>query len=95
MNKKTQLAVLGAGALIASALIVGTTSTSPAALAGTGSGVSPTNNVYSPPTVPGLTFGATVTPVAHAPSTLATSLAVPPVKAVPLAAECNTTGMCP
>lgn len=93
MNKRT-LAVLGTAALISSALIVGATSTAGQALAGHGAGVSPSNTTYAQPTVPALTFGATAT-AAPAPTTLATSLAVPPVKAVPLAAECNTTGMCP
>ena len=88
---RTTLAVIGGCALIGSAVVVGVTSDPSQALAG--GGTAP-DIQYTQPSVGAMSTGATTTTTAAA-TTLATSVASPTAKASPLAAECNTSGMCP
>jgi hypothetical protein len=82
IHVKKLLAAIGAGAFVVLGVLslargsdgIGTGST----LAG--SGDAPTNTVYTQPTVPGASMGNTATQAPPA-STLATSIAVPPLKA--------------
>jgi hypothetical protein len=91
-NTKTKLlAVIGGGALIASALVVSVTSDPGQAVAGSGNGAV---NTFVQPTQGAMTFGATATAGPPA-TTLATSLASPTAKATIPKAECTTTGQCP
>jgi hypothetical protein len=91
MKTKQQLAMIGGGAVIASALVVGATSDPSQAVAGSGNGAV---NTFEQPTVSTMSKGATATasPVA---TSLATSLASPTAKATPLAPECSMPGKCP
>jgi hypothetical protein len=85
-------AVLGGAAVVAATLVVLATSDPGQAVAGSGMGDS--GHQYFPPTVPAANLGSTVT-AAPATTVLATSLASPSPKAVPLASECTMTGQCP
>ena len=93
MNGKTRttLAVIGACATFGSMVVVGLASNPGRAMAGSGNGI---DSTYAPPTVTSMTLGATAT-AGPAATTVSMSLASPTHKAVPLAAECNTTGQCP
>jgi hypothetical protein len=94
MNENTRtrlLAVIGGGALFASALVVSVISDSGQAVAGSGNGAV---NTFVQPTQPAMTFGATATAALPA-TTIVTSLASPTAKATVLSSECTTTGQCP
>jgi hypothetical protein len=84
-------AAIGGGAVIASALVVAVTADPGQAVAGSGNG---RGTMPTQPTVPALTFGATVT-AGPAATTLTTSLASPTAKATQLGSECSMPGVCP
>lgn len=93
-------AALGSGALLVAVLIdAGHSGPMTSDVAG-GSGASSTTGTYTQPVVPGMSInptamslGSTVT-AAPAPTSLATGLASPSVKASP-AAGCVNNGQCP
>jgi hypothetical protein len=85
-------ALVGGAAVVASTLVVLSTSNPGQAVAGSGNGA--TNTQFVQPTVTAMSFGATVT-AAPATTVLQTSVASPTAKASALASECTPTGQCP